>query len=140
MKILFLDIDGVLNNSKTKEKCLGFTGVDKVLAKRLSTWLHNRPDIQVVLSSTWRTDPRMWYAIKAEGIDWDEITDEYNGRSQQIERWVKAHPEVTHYAILDDNDYSWTEEQYARFVQTNEHLGLTESDLMKLSIAMGKPL
>lgn len=132
MKVLFLDIDGVLNNSYTKEKCLGFTGVDKKLAKLLSNWLRKNTDISVVLSSTWRTDPKMWYAINAEGIEWIDVTDELNGRSQQIERWLVAHPDVTHYAIRDDQDYSWTEDQYKAFVHTNEHKGLTDEDLKKL--------
>lgn len=132
MKILFLDIDGVLNNSKTQERCLGFTGVDKKLAGRLTKWLRDNTEVFIVLSSTWRIDPRMWYAINDEGITWIDKTDELNGRSQQIARWLEAHPEVTQYAILDDQDYKWNFDQREFFVQTNGHYGLTDAELKQL--------
>ena len=35
MKIIFLDIDGVLNCSESKSECLGYTGIDTVRIKRL---------------------------------------------------------------------------------------------------------
>ena len=35
MKVIFLDIDGVLNCSKSKSSCLGCTGIDDIKVKRL---------------------------------------------------------------------------------------------------------
>ena len=53
MKIIFLDIDGVLNRDSTKEKFRDFTGVDVYLTNKFLTWLEGK-DYDVVLSSTWR--------------------------------------------------------------------------------------
>lgn len=137
MKVLFLDIDGVLNNSRTQERCLGFLGVDKKLARRLSDWLGLHKDVEVVLSSTWRTDPRMWYAIKQEGIDFVNITENSGLRRVEISNYIQDHPEITKYAILDDQDSEWFDYQRPFFVQTDEHKGLTETVLKKLDQVLG---
>lgn len=139
-KVLFLDVDGVLNKTNTRERCLGFTGVDKALASKFTAWWGKHKDVEIVLSSTWRTDPRMWYALKEEGIDWDEITNEFpwGGRSVEIADFLKKFSEIKRYAILDDNDYSWTEDQYKVFVQTNEQHGFTEAEATELDEIFSK--
>ena len=36
MKVVFLDIDGVLNEAKSRSRCCGYTGVDDSKAKNLA--------------------------------------------------------------------------------------------------------
>ena len=60
-KVIFLDIDGVLNNASTSNivETTGFIGVDernvRVLVK-----LMKEVDADIVLSSTWQADQQMY--------------------------------------------------------------------------------
>jgi hypothetical protein len=56
MKVIFLDIDGVLNCDKTRNPRKFPYVVDKKLLGRLSNLL-DRTNAKVVLSSSWRLDP-----------------------------------------------------------------------------------
>lgn len=52
--VLFLDIDGVLNHSGTKERLNGFTGIDAGNVAQLNGIVEAVPDLRIVISSTWR--------------------------------------------------------------------------------------
>ena len=56
MKTLFLDIDGVLNSHQHFEEVSpnGFTGIQPVHVERLNRIVAEVPDLQIILSSTWR--------------------------------------------------------------------------------------
>src|SRR4051812_18579144 len=57
MKILFLDVDGVLNRVGTKERCPnGCIGVEPDLCARLERVVSST-GCSIVLSSTWRLHP-----------------------------------------------------------------------------------
>jgi hypothetical protein len=71
MKVLFLDIDGVLNCSKTPNPRKLPYVIDKKLLARLER-LVERTGAKVVLSSSWRLDPVGLLAAKYWGIPyWD---------------------------------------------------------------------
>ena len=53
MKIIFLDVDGVLNNATTTEQKHGITGIDHRLVPVLKRLL-DESQAKVVISSTWR--------------------------------------------------------------------------------------
>lgn len=133
MKVLFLDIDGVLNNNETTERCNNFTGVDRKLAKRFTDWL-NTTDVKIVLSSTWRLHPEMWFALNEAGISWIDVTPgPHRYRGDDIKQWLDAHPEVTAYAILDDST-DMLPSQFDRCVFTDGSHGLQDWDIEKLRI------
>lgn len=146
MKVLFLDIDGVLNNDTTKERIkvkgyYGLCGIDAVLRDRFLAWMNSKGihAPRIVLSSMWRYHPEMMEVLQANSITWDSCTDQSAAvwshqvtRGHEIEWWLDAHPEVTNYAILDDNDWFNLEEQQERFVKTDPAVGLQDSDLAKL--------
>src|SRR5689334_14670437 len=67
MKVIFLDIDGVLNCSKTPNPRDFPYIVDKKLLARFKKLLE-RTGARVVLSSTWRCDPVGLFAAKHYGI------------------------------------------------------------------------
>jgi HAD domain in Swiss Army Knife RNA repair proteins len=56
MKVIFLDVDGVLNSKKTPNPGKFPYIVDPILLSRLLELLR-LTDAKIVLSSTWRLDP-----------------------------------------------------------------------------------
>lgn len=146
MKVLFLDIDGVLNCDTTKERLSdsfgvlsGFVGLDNRLVDRYLSWLKGK-DIRVILSSTWRTDQRLMDHLNEHGIFWADTTKLiktggtlftcYASRGQEIDDWLKNHSTVTHVAILDDIGQMKPVGRY--LVQTSERLGLQEHHLQMI--------
>lgn len=136
MKVLFLDIDGVLNHEKTRERCLFYTGVDKVLAKRLTDWLEGK-DVKIVLSSTWRRFPEMHDHLKENGIEWIDVTPHFPNqeRGDEIDHWLFCNPAAMEFAVLDDS--SDMTAVITNFVQTNPDVGLTDENLKQVGKLLG---
>lgn len=136
MKILFLDVDGVMNSEETlKRKIHRHQGVVGI-APHLSILVYRiieATGCKVVLSSAWRgIEKNHDYIEKAIGHKLHDITkviyttDPYRHvRGDEIKEWLDRHPEVTRYAILDD-DSDMLEEQLPNFFQTSWKIGITE--------------
>jgi hypothetical protein len=138
MRVLFLDIDGVLNSTRT---ALAFGGYPFELehqaafdqaALGMIRRLCEIGDLSICLSSAWRIgrDPH----DVANALDLPIMGKTGNGlgpRGKQIFDWLEQHPEVTEYAILDD-DSDMLDEQLPRFVKTDGHEGLSWRDFQKL--------
>lgn len=147
-KVLFLDIDGVINSERTCFVSNGYpfsfdgTDMDKFdpVAIRLVRKLCEQSGASIVLSSTWR----MHFSVSecAKGLDLPIVdkTPVLNGpRGLEINSWLAAHPEVTAYAIVDDNA-DMLPEQMARFVQTDFQEGLLLRDFHKLYELLCTPI
>lgn len=138
MKVLFLDIDGVLNGKYTKEKYLhsgfgaSFTGIDTRLKTMFLHWLDKHPEVKIVLSSMWRKYPESVAEVCNNGIPLLDHTGNGYTRGYEIAMWLKKNPEVTHYAILDDLHLGFTQHQIPHFVQTSYITGLRERNLKKI--------
>jgi len=118
MKIIFLDIDGVLNSLTSKRDTSGRFGHRAFENFRLI--LDRLPEAAVVVTSTWRyeyTLPEMKAYFREVGIDPRRIMDmtpdlrrddsmicHYPTRNEEIFAWLAQHPDVTQFAILDDVD------------------------------------
>jgi hypothetical protein len=105
MKVIFLDIDGVLNcNSTPNPRKFPFM-VDPVLLKRLQR-LMELTGAAVVLSSSWRFDPAGIFSAKHYRIPFiDTIPDlPDQPRCEEILAWLRIHPKVERYIVLDDED------------------------------------
>jgi HAD domain in Swiss Army Knife RNA repair proteins len=139
-RVLFLDIDGVLNSLRT---CVGLGGypndfsvesmalVDHA-ALGLVRGLCLAGDVAVVLSSSWRI--LHGFASVAAGLDLPVVdrTPSLDGsRGSEIADWLARHPGVERYAIVDD-DADVLPEQLPFFVQTNGFDGLCWRDFEKL--------
>lgn len=136
MKVLFLDIDGVLNCATTQEKVgrgtfAAFPGLDARLVGLLGAWLLEHPEVSVVISSSWRLDEDQLDLIREAGIPFIGITRNMTNRATEIDDWLNAHPEVETFAILDDIEHfsAWWRPY---FVKTAYETGLTEADLRKV--------
>lgn len=123
MKILFLDVDGVLAHAGTQGKGRGesvdssfyyLAQVDPACMLRLKRVL-DATGAKVVVSSTWRRwDAPMTGLRRAfldAGFDRIGLRGIWMGstpylpserREDEITLWLKEHPEVTKYAVLDD--------------------------------------
>ena len=145
MKVLFLDVDGVLNNDETTDKTpSGFTGVDMILVQRLQH-LIEATSAKIVLSSTWKEEwnkdkhlchPDGQYLsekLKDCGlIIEDKISDgPLSHRGFQIKEYLDKHKYITSYAIVDDFefDFAGVSDLKRHFIQTNKSIGLTDENV-----------
>ncbi len=86
----------------------------------------------VVLSSDWRLYTTAHLAANALDLPIMDVTPQLSGsRGTEINAWLSAHPEVTHYAIVDDIA-AMLPDQQAHFVQTDDAYGLTLADMYAL--------
>lgn len=149
MKVIFLDIDGVLVNRasfrlprvpwKSKTVSAARAHPDCVAALNRLT---NTTGAVFVLSSVWRmfgiTFMREWLKVcgvkgKLVGMTPDlchqsgsHLIVEAKERGHEIQAWLDVHPEVEAFVILDDD--SDMAHLLSRLVQTQFQPGLTEQD------------
>jgi hypothetical protein len=124
MKVIFLDIDGVLNCPKTPNpRSFPYVIDDRLLARFRQ--LLERTGASVVLSSTWRYDPAGIFSAKRYGVPFIDITPDLPNepRCKEILEWLRNHPEVTRYVVIDDED---DELEGLPFFQPSSRIGLTE--------------
>jgi hypothetical protein len=105
VKVIFLDIDGVLNCDATSNPRDFPYVVDQVLLARFKE-LVSKTGAKVVLSSTWRSDPIGLLAARHFDIPFDDVCTDTPGapRCEEILSWLRRHPDVTRYVVLDDSD------------------------------------
>ena len=121
MKVLFLDIDGILNNRDTK--------------KRFLNWAEGK-DISIVISSTWRTDFRSLTELTDNGVDYIDVTPKIGcERGFEVNAWIAEHkPDA--YAIIDDVD-EFLPDQRSKLVLTDPVVGVTDDDLKQIEEILG---
>lgn len=149
MRILLLDFDGVLNsvgsfiyNERMRKLGLSKTptheSFDPIACSNLQYILEELPDVQIVVSSTWRkynTLAALQEIFKVNHLlpermigTTPESKEGYRGK--EIETYLKAHPEVTEFVIVDDD--SDMEPYMDRLVKTDGRNGLTWTDAEKV--------
>lgn len=148
MKVIFLDFDGVLNSSASfiletrKTKAIRGMPVNQTLChvccSNFQYILDKTPGVKIVISSTWREMFDLdWLRTKLStyGIDSSLVIDKTpslmgNGwdradRGVEINAWLKEHPEVTKFVVLDDNFIGDGLEEKGLVVQSRWEVGLT---------------
>lgn len=155
MKVIFLDIDGVLNsedlarrriehfhewNDRTNEKFYDF--IDENAVKLISD-LCEQYDIKLVISSSWRS-----WTLEKTIADFSSdymlllhplipfiigVTPrtESRIRGEEIAIYLQNNSDITDYCIIDDDD-DMLQEQTLNFVQTSFWHGLTSEHLPKI--------
>jgi hypothetical protein len=139
MKILFLDIDGVLNPFLHYSTVANF---HKMACNHIRTMLIKVPDLRIVVSSNWRLHglEAIRDILKSNGIDPISVIDitppdgtldskHNDARDHHIIRWLAAHPDVTDYVIIDDD--MEMPDMKNKYVQTNGYVGFTQTDMDK---------
>lgn len=165
MKILFLDVDGVLNSERllqTLEKKHEASCGARTVPKRETTCSCFRLDRQIdsaaiarlnrlvtatgallVVSSSWRTIfdlPTLQRILREHGLVHDLVDATPDGdkdagilvpegermqRGHEIDCWLRAHPDVERFVILDDSGDMAMHKH--RLVQTNTEDGLQDA-------------
>lgn len=132
-KVIFLDIDGVLNNKEVFCKITQSRVWDNWCVDRLNK-ITKETNAKIVISSTWRRSDSLYSIIKNEmGIEGEIIGRTINYlpigvertyRGDEIQLWLDEHPFVTNFIILDDN--SDMVHLIDHLIQTDTFIGLTD--------------
>jgi len=130
MKVLFLDIDGVLNTTSTE---LPIWGYEQELVDNLN-YVIKKTGAKIVLSSTWRIIEEARNFITNEmGIDFMDVTPtKFSSciRGHEIQLWLDNNPEITNFVIVDDDNDMGKLLPY--LVKTDDDYGLTKSIANKI--------
>lgn len=142
-RVLFLDIDGVLNSRRTHH-ALGqypmelehLAGMSDPVALRMLQRLCDSAGVSVVLSSAWRKIYAFEDVGKALGLPIIDATCDWcrkglTQRGEEIQEWLDRHPDVEHWAIVDDGN-DMLPSQQSRFVRTSEREGLTFGAFLRI--------
>lgn len=125
MKILFLDIDGVVNCETTTQRHRGFIGIDPYMAFLIGK-IQLDTGCEIVLSSAWRGSKESEEEIERCVVKLYDRTKHLSPvRGDEIKEWLDRHSEVTRYAIVDDSD-DMLEEQIPNFFHTSWQTGITK--------------
>ena len=146
MKVIFLDIDGVLNCRTTKTSVCGCMGIDERLLRNL--WrIVGKTNAEIVLISTWR---ERWFRNDYEKHFQDEFADHLdaalarydlrifdktsdNGcdRGQGILNWC-VERYVESFVVLDDQPFDYDRPELRdHIVKTDPDRGLTSEQADK---------
>jgi hypothetical protein len=139
MKIIFLDIDGVLNshktfdNSKRKQKDYVWKETDDIDPDNVAQLnrILNITNAFIVISSSWRNG-RSVELLKTIAqkvrIDSTRIIDKTptltRDRGDEIKLWLKKNRQVKKFVILDDDSDMGSLKKH--LVQTDPSIGLSE--------------
>lgn len=153
MKIIFLDIDGVLNSDEyfDKIKNLNIEGIQNKVEVEKIKLLKQAIDItgaKVVLTSSWRYRTNAKY-LKELLLEYDIIPDSTpylnNRRGLEIKEWLEEHSDIENFVILDD-EVSSTYDEYLleRLIKIsngnggNFGEGLQEKDVKEIVKRLGE--
>ncbi len=127
MKVLFLDIDGVVNkrdnyNPAIKNNLYPIDSYCAFLVGRIQL----STGCSVVLSSSWRHHPEGVENVSKRVVELLDVTP-YSAklRGDEVQMWLDKHPEVDKYAILDD-DMDFYVYQAPNYFKTRFEDGLTD--------------
>ena len=149
MKVIFLDIDGVLNKRFSKSYApSGCTGIENSALKKLRKIIEET-GARVVLSSTWKSelDKNLHYAtadgkymlnkFRYEGgfhlLDKTPDAEKCILRGAEINSWLSKKNDVESFVILDDIEF----DDFHIFgyidhlVLTDPSVGITDEDVEK---------
>lgn len=155
MKIIFLDIDGVLNSNfwnENHQREISDGSLIDVEKVGLLGEIVRRTDAGIVLHSGWKfwfgqdlkpnrqESERLVELLENEGLAIQDITPDFSTeeikrtkkfslvKAAEIFEWLKQHPEVKQWVVLDDLDLH-SEELARHQVRTDQVVGLTKEDV-----------
>ena len=147
MKVIFLDIDGVLNCRSTTEYCGLWVGLDGDKLQRLRR-IVEATQAEIVLTSTWKDD---WYKNEKDKQDQlanyldeklrtvglqilDKTEDRWFDRGAGILRWMEERS-VEAFVILDDEPFDYVElglmDRLIQTVESADDGGLQEEHVQR---------
>ena len=129
MKIIFLDIDGVLNNSKTDLDEF----IDEALFQRILDLIYTT-QAKVVMSSNWRCYPDAIMKFKNHPLVndyflYDILPAHEEDKGKALREYLKKHEEITNYVVIDDEENKLFDKRH--FVKTTFEKGFDHKALVK---------
>lgn len=134
MKVIFLDVDGVLNHVGTTDLIDGFIGFDPELINNFNKIVEAVPEAKIVISSSWRKPSAYTTAysdfnglkklfadrgLKGEIIGHTPIYGGYRTRGSEIRDWIQSHLNndgvSDKFVILDDDTSGMAGGEYERY-------------------------
>lgn len=146
---IFLDIDGVLNSDNFFHENKGINNAINKLENKEETFylrqindlnynsilllkeLANETNSDIVITSAWK-NIRIWPLIEEylvnKGLPIVDTTSYIKGiRCEEIATYLKKHPDIKRYIIIDDELFKGYENYFDSFIHTNFYNeGLTE--------------
>lgn len=141
MKVIFLDVDGVLNSARdgysiNLENDYHFEMLKKIV---------DATDANIVLSSSWRIgfsvlslpEKNLIERLEKYGMEIMDFTPCMTGtRGDEIREWLSNNGPVESFVILDDEG-DMAEFKETNLVKTNTSIGLQEKDVDKAIEILG---
>ena len=148
MKVIFLDIDGVLNTPSSESRCGEYIGIDDEKVEKLKQIL-DKTKAEIVLVSTWKKywrkeenlKPLQDYSatyldeklakcgLKAVDKTRDKSDGRYLSRGEGILEYI-CRNNVENYVILDDCQFDYDGNDLTdNLVKTNKIEGLTDKQV-----------
>jgi len=137
MKIIFLDIDGVLNTRTTCTKSFLNHTFDaepiRVLNEILKLTCTN-----IVISSTWRMGKNVQKLqniftknnIIGDVVGLTPIINNNKGREEEIQKYLDDHSNITSFIIIDDDDFDLQKFHYC-LIHINSDVGLEQKNIQQ---------
>ena len=130
MKIIFLDVDGVLNS--VQDNFSWTIESDKHLI--LLACIVRRTNAKIVVSSSWR-NCSLLDTLKKRLNDFSmsiyDKTKDIGERGLEIKDWLDNHNDIESFVILDDEDFDIKSYFPNNFVKIDEEVGLQKEDVEK---------
>jgi hypothetical protein len=136
-RILFLDVDGVLNS---RDDC-GLDGLGDSHLHQLKR-IVDEVECQIVLTSSWRLaddlTEKLRLAFERHSIlPWIDSTPDLSGDlAEEIQAWIESHRPCV--GVVIDDDCDGFETTGLRCVQTSVDHGLTKELATEVSSAFGQ--
>lgn len=153
MKIVFLDIDGVLNCEGSRSRCAGYRGIDDKKVENLAK-IVKATGAEIVLITTWKEDWRktdkvhqgmmanyLDKKLKKQGLSAldktrDYIGERYLSRGEGILEYLTRH-QVENYVVLDDFQFDYDScGLTGNYVKTDNYNGGLTEELAEKAIGI----
>lgn len=132
MKVIFLDIDGVVCLHKHKTNWEDEEVFDAGCCFRLKE-IMQQTGSKLVLSSSWRLFPESIQYVLDQFKPFGIVKEHFIGktpllgeRGKEILFYLKKHPEIDSFVALDDEMYYCEDFPYDRLILTEIYSGITE--------------
>ncbi len=145
MKILFLDIDGVLITSRSMLALATYPAFDPVACQLIDAFCQ-RSGAKIVICSAWREERSkadLEAILDSMPIAKSHLHDDwatpviFGPRSREVQEWLSRHPETTHYAVLDDG--IGLEDLAHHVIQPDSDVGLLLDHMIDLCALLDMP-
>lgn len=155
MKVIFLDIDGVLATWASLKRQIeldGMYGFQKECVDNMNE-LIEKSGAEIVLSSTWRFKGLDWFNpfAKKQGLckECIDVTGHNTGKTEggfytagtrgsEIKEWLSKHPEVDSFVIIDDDSDMDNLKDHLVLVKPGMEKGFQKKDIEKALYILGE--